>query len=132
MADLTILSPTVGPDPTLSTHLASKNYVDAARTDMAINARTASYTLVSTDRGKVVEVSSTSATTVTVPTNTSVAFPVGTIIRVRKTNTGNVAVSGAGGVTIDWASTSTIVTRYTMAEIHKVSSDQWRGVLLGS
>ena len=132
MADLTILSPVAGADPTLTTHLATRNYVDAARSDRAINARTASYTLVSGDRGKVIEVSSTSATTVTVPTNATVAFPVGTIIRVRKTNTGNVAVTGASGVTIDWASTSTVVTRYTLAEIHKVGADQWRGVLLGS
>ena len=132
MADLTILSRSTGPDPTLSTHYATKSYVDAGRNDMEINARTASYTLILADRGKCVEVSSTSATTVTVPLNSSVAFPIGTVIRVRKTNTGNVAVQGAGGVTINWASTFTITTQYAMAEIHKVGADQWRGVLLGS
>jgi hypothetical protein len=132
VADLVHLSPTSGPAPTLDGHFATKSYVDAGRTDMAINARTANYTLVLADRGKCVEVSSTSTTTVTVPTNATVAFPVGTVIRVRKTNTGNVSVQGAGGVTIDWASVFTISTRYAMAEIHKVGADQWRGVLLGT
>ena len=132
MADLTLLSPASGPTPSLAGHFATKSYVDGGRNDMAINARTASYTLVAGDQGKCVEVSSTSVTTVTVPTNATVAFPVGTIIRVRKTNTGNVAVQGASGVTIDWASGFTISVRYTMAEIHKVGAAHWRGVLLGA
>lgn len=132
MADLTLLSPSSGPTPTLDAHLTTKAYVDAGRTDMAINARTASYTLVLGDRGKCVEVSSTSATTVTVPTNASVAYPIGTIVRVRKTNTGNVTVQGASGVTISWASTFTITTQWAMAEIHKRGADQWSGVLLGA
>lgn len=132
MADLPILSPVGGVTPTLDGHLTTKSHVDAGREDMSINVRTASYTLVSADRGKCVEVSSTSATVVTVPANATVAFPIGTVIRVRKTNTGNVTVQGAGGVTIDWASTFTIVTRWTYAEIHKRGSDQWAGVLLGA
>lgn len=132
MADLVHLSSASGPTPTLAGHFATKSYVDTTGNAMAINARTAAYTLVLGDGGKVVEVNSASALQVTVPTNATVAFPVGTLIRIRKTGTGNVTVAGATGVTIDWASAFVISTRWTMAEIHKRGVDQWTGVLIGS
>lgn len=132
MADLVSKSPMAGEYPTLGAHLTTKDYVDTTARNVPINARTASYTCVFADQGKCIEVNSTAATQVTVPLNSTVAFPVGTIIRVRKTNTGNVTVAGAGGVTIDWASGFTITTRWTYAEIHKRATDQWAGVLLGS
>lgn len=132
MADLVHLSQSTGPDPQLSTHLATKNYTDASRGDVTINPRTGGYTLVLGDRGGMVEVNSASTATVTVPSNASVAFPLSTVVRVRKTGTGNVNIVGAVGVTIDWASSSTISTRYTIAEIHKNASDHWFGMLVGA
>ena len=42
---------------------------------------TDTYTLASSDAGKVVQVNAGTAKTVTVPTNASVAFPVGTVVR---------------------------------------------------
>ena len=132
MADLVHLSLPTGPEPQLAGHFATKNYVDTTGNAMSINARTAAYQLVLGDAGKVVEVSSASALQVTVPLNSTVAFPVGTLIRVRKTGTGNVTVAGASGVTIDWASAFVISTQWTMAEIHKRGTDLWTGVLLGT
>lgn len=132
MADLPLLTPATGQTPTLGAHLVTKDYVDTTARNAPINARTTAYTLVLSDQGKVVEVNSASALQVTVPSNASVAFPVGTVIRVRKMGTGNVTVAGAVGVTINWASAFVISTRYTMAEIQKQASDTWVGVLLGS
>lgn len=131
MADLPVLSPISGRYPTATTHLATKGYVDTEARDLPINSRTAAYTLVLSDRGECVHVNNAAQVQVTVPSNASVAFPIGTVIRVRKTGAGNVVVAGAAGVTIDWASTFTIVTRYAMAEIHKDAADHWFGVLLG-
>lgn len=132
MADLTVLSPTAGQYPSATSHFATKLYVDTEARDLPINPRTATYTLALSDRGRCVHVNNAASTQITVPANATVAFPIGTVIRIRKTGTGNVPVVGAAGVVIDWASTSTIVTRYTLAEIHKDAADHWYGVLLGA
>jgi hypothetical protein len=130
--DLSITGPVSAPEPTLAAHVATKNYVDTTQGQSTSNLRTTGYTLSLSDAGKTVEMNSTIATAVTVPTNATAAFPLGTTIRVRKIGTGNVTVQGAGGVTIDWASGFVIATRYTLAEVHKRGADLWVGVLLGS
>lgn len=60
------------------------------------NARTSSYTLVLSDQSKIIEVDSLSATTITIPADASVAYPVGTYIVVIQTNTGQVSIAGSG------------------------------------
>ena len=64
------------------------------------------YTLVLTDSGKHVIFTGGSTATLTVPTNASVAFPVGTTILVVNDNSGNLTISGAG-VTFQLANGST-------------------------
>lgn len=67
----------------------------------AINAQTGtSYTFVLTDAGKICEFSNASAVTVTIPPNSSVAFPVGTQIDVYQTGAGKVTFAEGSGVTI--------------------------------
>lgn len=132
MADISVLSSMSAEYPTLSDHVATKDYVDVTARDLPINTRTAAYTLVAADEGKCVEVNSSSALQVTVPLNSAVPFPVNTRIWVRKMGTGNVTVAGASGVTINWASAFVVSTRYTRAEIHKVATDTWIGILVGS
>ena len=68
---------------------------------LGVNARTASYTLVTTDNNKIVQMSSTSATTITVPTNAAQPFPVGSTVRVQNMNTGAVTIGNSGGVTVN-------------------------------
>ena len=64
-----------------------------------INAETASYTLVLGDQGGLVEVTSSSATNVTIPPNSSVAYAVGTQIIVQRNGTGAVTIVEGSGVT---------------------------------
>jgi hypothetical protein len=132
VADIEHRTLTSAPEPVLAAHVATKNYVDVVRNDWSIVALTGSATLIVSDRGKVVAVDSSSATTITVPLNSSVGFPLHTVIRVRKMGTGNVTVAGAGGVTINWAGAFVISTRYTMAEIQKLGTDLWVGMLIGA
>ena len=62
--------------------------------------QTGSYTLVLADAGDLVEMGSGSAQTLTIPTNSSVAFPIGTKIDVLQTGAGETTIAGAG-VTIN-------------------------------
>jgi hypothetical protein len=89
------------------------------------------YTLVLTDASnKLVELSNTSAITVTVPLNSSVAFPVGSQIMLLQTNTGQVTVAGASGaVTINGNPGLKLRAQWSSATLIKRATDTW--VLVG-
>ena len=70
--------------------------------DLATNAQSGgTYTLVLADKGKLIELSNGSANAVTIPLNSSVAFPVGTQITVLQTGSGVSQINVAAGVTLN-------------------------------
>lgn len=87
------------------------------------NVRTSNYTLVISDTAKVIAFNSTSNLTLTVPNNTSVAFPIGTVINVYRANTGAVTISGAAGVTIRNA--GTIPSQFGERSLRKRATNEW-------
>jgi len=85
------------------------------------------YTLVLTDSGKSVIFTGGSTATLTVPTNASVAFPVGTVLLVINDNSGNLTISGAG-VTFQLANGATgnrTVATKGLATCIKTAADTW-------
>lgn len=66
-----------------------------------INAQTASYVAVLSDRGSVITMDVSSANTVTIPLFSSVAYPVGTTLTIRQKGTGLTIIVPTGGVTIE-------------------------------
>jgi hypothetical protein len=90
-----------------------------------INQQTASYTVVLTDRDSLVEVSNASATTVTIPTNATAAFPVGTSIDILQTSTGQVTIAGAAGVTVNGTPGLKLRTQWSSATLFKRATDTW-------
>lgn len=100
--------------------------VGNAPTSVLTNTRTASYTLVLADAGKVVEMNVATANTLTVPTNASVAFPVGTLIEVFQYGAGQTTITPASGVTIV-ASGNAFKTaaRYATVGLRKRATDEW-------
>ena len=97
--------------------------------DMATSAQSASYTLVLADKAKVVEMSVGSANNLTVPLNSSVAFPTGTQIHIVQTGTGQTTVVATGGVTINTATTLKLRAQWSAATLVKRAENTW--VLLG-
>jgi len=57
------------------------------------------YTLALTDQNKIIEMSNAGAITLTIPTNASVALPIGTEIQVIQSGAGQVTIEAAIGVT---------------------------------
>ena len=92
-----------------------------------LSQQTANYTLVLADAGKVIEMNSASARTVTVPTNTSVAFPVGTTIEVVRYGAGTVTLTPADGtVTLQTPSGGLAITAtYGTATLFKRGTNEW-------
>ena len=97
---------------------------------IATNAQTnTTYTLVLTDRDKLVTLSNASAIALTIPLNSSVAFATGAVINIQQTGAGAVTIQGASGVTITstGATATAPVTRaqYSAASIIKTGTDSW-------
>lgn len=93
------------------------------------NARNAAYTLALEDQGKQIYSANTGAQTVTLPTNATAAFPVGSTITIINDGTNNITISPAGGVTLRLAGTATTgsrtVTPGGLATLVKVATDKW-------
>jgi len=107
------------------------NGFDDALAKLTLNAQTGTtYTFVLTDnRNKLVTASNASAHTYTIPLNSSVAFPTGSVINIIAIGAGAVTIQGASGVTV--ASTGATATapvlraQYSAASLIKVGTDSW-------
>lgn len=62
--------------------------------------KNANYQLTAADLGSVVEVSSGSPVTITIPPSAQAAFPVGAVLWVARTGTGTVTIAAGTGVTL--------------------------------
>ena len=93
----------------------------------AINNQTGStYTIVTTDAGKLVKCTRSSAQTITIPTNASQAFSVGAKVGFMQGGTGTVSITGASGVTVrSQDSAYNLVGQYATALAVKLATDEW-------
>jgi hypothetical protein len=124
-------------DSTGRTHTERHNDMESAMEAVqtralyaATNAQTDSYTLVLTDLGKMVEMGKGTAQDLTVPLNSSVAFPVGSRIQILQTGAGQVTVVATGGVTINAKTGLKLSGQWAGAELVKRATDTW--VLIGA
>jgi hypothetical protein len=94
------------------------------------SAQTASYTLVLADAGKMVTMTNASANNLTVPPNSSVAFPVNSRIDLIQYGAGQTTVVAGAGVTIFSSGSKLKLTgQYSGASLWKKATDTW--VLVG-
>jgi len=97
---------------------------------LAVNAQTASYTFVLADgNNTLVTIANASANTVTIPPNSSVAFPIGTVLNFAQTGAGQTTITQGSGVTITstGATASAPKTRvqYSAASAIQTSANNW-------
>jgi hypothetical protein len=90
------------------------------------NRQTASYTLVLADRGKLVEMNVGSANDLTIPLNSSVAFPIGTKIDIAQYGAGQTTIVATSGVTVRSANGwLKLNAQYGGASLVKIGTDEW-------
>jgi hypothetical protein len=99
--------------------------LDFASSNVITNAQAASYTLVLADKDKLVEVSNASANTLTVPLNSSVAFPVGTQITILQTGAGQTTITATGGVTVNATPGLKLRAQWSSVTLIKRATDTW-------
>ena len=95
-------------------------------TTVTANRQTGNYTLVIGDAGLVVEMNVAGANTLTVPPNSSVAFPTGTIIEGLQYGAGQTTITPGSGVTIR-SSGGKLKTsaQYSSFTLRKIATDEW-------
>ena len=92
----------------------------------SLNKESASYTLLLTDAHNYVEIEVSSANVLTIPTNATVAFPIGTEIRVTQLGTGQTTITPAAGVTLRSISGKDKTTgQYSVATLFKRGLNEW-------
>jgi hypothetical protein len=86
-----------------------------------------SYTLVLSDNWNTIEMTNAAASTVTVPLNSSVAFPTSpsATIQIAAYGAGGVTVVATGGVTIRSSSGVLTIPQYSFAVLIKRGTDEW-------
>lgn len=107
---------------------ANVNSITEGVNDIAFgvfNAQTGtSYTLVLSDVAKVVSLTNASAITLTVPTNASVAFPVGTQILLYQGGAGQVSVTSSDTIRSQ-GSKLKMNGQYSVCGLLKVAATEW-------
>ena len=102
------------------------DYAEALSSETEANEQTGNYTLVLADKGKVVEVNSASSSTVTVPADASVDFPIGTYIEIDQIGAGQVTVQADAGVTVlSSGGLLSLRAQYSTAVLRKRAADSW-------
>jgi hypothetical protein len=127
-------TPQLGGDLDLnSSDITGTGNVDITGTVVAqstLNTQTGTtYTHVLTDASKLVTLNNASAITLTIPPNSSVAFPVGTKVDLVQLGAGTVTVAEGAGVTVNATPTKDFRAQYSAASCIKIATDEW--VLVG-
>jgi hypothetical protein len=97
--------------------------------NLATNAQTGTtYTSVLEDNNKIVEMNNGSANTLTIPLNSSVAYPVGAQINVLQTGTGQTTIAATAGVTVNATPGLKLRAQWSSATLIKRATDTWVAV----
>lgn len=91
-----------------------------------LNKEGTSYTLVLADANRLVEMEDGSANNLTIPPNSSVAYPVGTQILISQLGAGQTTVIAGSGVTLRSSGGKTkLAAQYSMGSLIKRGTDEW-------
>jgi hypothetical protein len=127
-AQLTVIGNTSGTNSGDNATNSQYSGLDAAKTNKLIttNRQTASYTLVLSDADKLVEMNVGSANNLTIPLNSSVAFPTGTQILLAQYGAGQTTVVATSGVTVrSNGGKLKLNVQYSGATLIKIGTDEW-------
>jgi hypothetical protein len=113
---------------TLTNKTLTSPTINSPTLTVATTTSSASYTLLLTDGGKIVEMTSASANNLTIPLNSSVAFPVGTSIFVVQAGAGQTTIVATGGVTVNSYLGLKLVGQWAGCTLIKRATNTWVAV----
>lgn len=99
-------------------------------TSQAINAQTIqTYTLALSDAEKLILMQNAGVSSVTIPNNSTAAFPIGTRIDIVRMGAGTLSVATAAGVTLNATPSPVLRAQYSGAGLIKWATNSW--ILVG-
>jgi hypothetical protein len=120
----TITGATINYNSNTITNLPAPNF------DLTLNDVTGTaYTLALADKNKLITLDNAATGTVTIPLNSSVAFPTGSQVHMVMKGTGPFSVTGASGVTVNATPGLNFRAQWSAATAIKIATDSW--ILLG-
>ena len=128
IADSAITSAKIADGAIVNADVNASAAIDLGKlADATIDEKSASYTLALTDKNKFIKMSVTStANTVTVPTNASVAFPIGSQIHIIQYGTGKTQVIPVSGTVTIYATPGAYLrAQYSSATLLKCDTNIW-------
>jgi len=116
--------------PIINSATIATSTLTSPKVNLGINTQTGTtYTTVLDDNGKLVTLSNASGITLTIPPNSSVAYPVGAQLNLAQLGAGQVTFAGGSGVTIvstgATASAPKLRVQYSTATAVQTSTDNW-------
>lgn len=133
-SDLSAKAPLADPTFTGTVTVSSSGvaFTDGTQTKAGIPSltpfisKTTSYALSNlNERDSMIEVDSSSATTITIPTNANVAFPIGTSIDICQISTGQVTIAGDTGVTVNATPGLKLRAQWSTVTLLKRGTNTW-------
>jgi hypothetical protein len=100
---------------------------------LTFNTKTADHTLTLDDANDAVELNLALPNTLTIPPNSSVAFPIGTVLYAFQYGTGATTIAGGAGVTVRSLNGNLVLAgQYGWAKLVKRGTDEWTVQIYGS
>lgn len=92
----------------------------------SVNTQTgAAYTLALGDAGVFVTMANPAASTLTIPPDSAVAFPVGTFVEGAQLGAGQVTLTPGAGVTVNGSPGLRVAAQYANFALLKLAADSW-------
>jgi hypothetical protein len=128
IADSAVTSAKIADGTIVNADISTTAAIDLGKlADATIDEKSASYTLALTDKNKFIKMNvTTTANTVTVPTNASVAFPIGSQIHIIQYGSGKTQVIPVSGTVTIYATPGTYLrAQYSSATLLKCDTNIW-------
>lgn len=94
--------------------------------DIIAYRKTSNYTLALDDKDALIEMNLATANTLTVPPNSSVAFPIGTEVLVTQYGVGVTTITAGAGVTINYSALSlSLANQFSFVSLLKIGTNEW-------
>ena len=128
----TVTSTMIADDTIVNADINASAAIDLGKLADAtiIEESSASYTLSLTDKNKFIKMNASTANTITVPTNASVAFPIGSQIHIIQFGSGKTQILPVSGTPVIYATPGEFLrAQYSSATLLKCHTDMW--ILMG-
>jgi len=96
-----------------------------ANLDVVFNQQTASYTIVLSDKNKMIEVNSASINDIIIPLDSTTNFPTGAQVNILQTGSGQTTIVGTSGVTVAGTPGLKLRAQWSAATLIKRAADSW-------